>query len=500
MALMKQDITVPVNDLATLLDYMSAYEKDTTGRTCVVVLDVYSGTWGACDALKSTFKDICIQEVDDQVVSIKFLQVNSTDVLADIAQRASPDPPLPPSSMKRPPELLKDIMPGHWKTKFEGQQGKAKPLFLFYKDCQYINMIEGVNTPYIKRIIKQLIKEKKPASEFITNPDLLEMWTNEFGVLESEIPWGKFCNVVNVWCLFAPGSPSFNDEETKTLMTALNVEKGGMPMVTAKNLQDWVGEGKFDAVFRETLPNYETRVSEERERREKEEKEAAKKKAEEPPPDAKVEEKPAPPPDAKAEEEAPKPEEKPAAPEEEPAAEAPAEAEAAGAPSPTSAGNLATRVACFGEDAVESGVPSPLCTAEEMQLHGSFTLAAWIRPADGAAYDETRTNSDLAIVGCGDTDKEDGYFFLSLRAMTPFASFNNPAAALTHEGGALPEAAWSHLGVTYDSGSRSAALFVNGAKVADQVFPEGTGVGPETKVVVGVATYSSDCNTAFMGK
>ena len=467
MAQSKSDITIPVNSLTELMEQLSSYEKDTTGRACVTVLDVYCSTWGACNVLKSTFKDISIQEVDDQAVCLKFCQVNASQVLTDVKSRTSTEPPLSPRSAKRPAELQRDILPDAWRERFQEQQGKAKPLFLFYKDCQYINSIEGVNTPYIKRTIKQLIKEKKPASEFITNPDLLELWSDQFGALESEVPWQKFCKAINVWCLFPPTAPSLNDEESKVLMSGLNVEKGSMPMVTAKGLQDWVGDVKFEAKFHEVLPGYETRISEERARREKEEKEAVEA------PKKEVEK------EKEEEKEEPIKEEEPPPPEPK---------------GPPTLQDFSEKAIALGEiEAVNVG------TAESLSLMESFSISVWLSLAEGANYEE-RDNDDFGIFGCGETGKENGYLYLSVRSQNVIFSFNG-AEQISSSDSQITESTWAHVAITYSADTKEGTLYLNGSESQKTTFTEDIALSPESAATIGNISYKEECvNSGFLGK
>eukprot|EP01064_Diplonema_japonicum_P005832 TRINITY_DN13847_c0_g1_i1.p1 TRINITY_DN13847_c0_g1~~TRINITY_DN13847_c0_g1_i1.p1 ORF type:complete len:756 (+),score=278.71 TRINITY_DN13847_c0_g1_i1:67-2268(+) len=466
----KQEITIPVNCLSELMEHISAYEKESTGRACVTVLDVFCSTWGACNALKSTFRDITIQDVDDQAVSLKFLQVNASEILSELENKSASDPILTPRSSARSVELQRDILPDTWKEKFEGQIGKAKPMFMFYKDCQYVSSIEGVNTPHIKRTVKTLIKEKKPASDFITNPGLLEAWSDQIGAAEPETSWLKFCRAVNVWCLFPPDAPAFNDEETKILMQALKVEKGSVPMVTAKGIQDWVGEDKFETVFHKALPQYEERIAQERIRKEEEEKNG--------------------PPAGEKPEEA-KPAETPAEPE--PAPEEPKKEEES-----VTHENVAKKTCSFTEQSDTGGIL--LGSAQEMNLTKSFTLSVWVNPAEGAAYAEGRTNNDLAILGAGETDKENGYLFVSLRELKPFLSFNGEEHLTTET--ALPEQEWSHVACSYDSESKTAVLYVGGAEASTMTFGEGVenSVSEDSKALLGAANYKAEAATAFLGR
>eukprot|EP01063_Lacrimia_lanifica_P029676 TRINITY_DN4575_c0_g3_i1.p1 TRINITY_DN4575_c0_g3~~TRINITY_DN4575_c0_g3_i1.p1 ORF type:complete len:599 (+),score=243.44 TRINITY_DN4575_c0_g3_i1:113-1909(+) len=403
---MKGDITIQVGSLAEFMEHISAYEKDTTGRACVTVMDVYCPTWGSCNALKSTFKDLVIQEVDDQVVSIKFLQVNAEAVLDDLKKRGSSDPPLTPRSMKRPLELQRDLLPNSWKERLQNQIGKAKPLWIFYKDCQFVNSIEGVVTPYIKRTIKQLIKEKKPASEYITNAALLEQWSSEFGALESEVAWSKFQKAINIWCLFPPTAPPLNDDESKALMGALNCEKGSMPMVTAKGLQEFVGDEKFDAKFHQTVPGYEERVKEDRQKA--------------------------------AENEAKKEEAPPPAPEPEPEKEEEKEPE----PAFPDFLNGATHNGSDGSKQLGSA-------AEVAMGAFPFTVALWVQAAEGAGEVE-RANNDMGILSCGPLG-------VSLRGMQLFVSYD-PARGDDKEltlvcPEKFTEGAWHHVCIHFSEWS-----------------------------------------------
>jgi len=260
-----KDPNIQVNKTADLLEHIAGYERDQpqadgTTRACVTLVDVYCATWGACSALKSTFKDILLQDVDDGKVKVRFLQADASAITNEL--KSSKDV-IPPHLQKRCSEL-RDVHPDFWREKFEGQLGKAKPLFIFFKDCKYIDEIKGVDTPMIKRTLRELIREKQPPKNFISNEDLLRLWSDDIDALNCECDWGTFAKAINIWCHFHPDSPPFNADETEALMGALNISRG--QPVHAKALQEWIGDGSFDAKFREACPGYEDRIADERAR------------------------------------------------------------------------------------------------------------------------------------------------------------------------------------------------------------------------------------------
>eukprot|EP00755_Sulcionema_specki_P006639 Sspe_Gene.35990::Locus_17431_Transcript_1_1_Confidence_1.000_Length_2542::g.35990::m.35990 len=487
----KQDVCTPVSKLSELMEVLSGYEKETTGRCCVTVCDVYCTIWGPCSALKSTFRDISIQDVDDSAVKLRFLQVNATEILAELDSRSSSDPPLSPRSAKRPIELQRDILPDAWKERYKNQLRKAKPLFLFYKDCQFITAIEGVDTPHIKRTIRSLIKERKPASDFITNTDFLEQWNEQLGP-EAEQPWPAFWNALCVWCLIPPGSPNLNEEETKLLFEAIQVEKsGGQTTIHAKGVQEWIGDSRIDTSFRELLPGYESRAAEERAKKEAEEKKRAEAEAQQ----AKEREAEA---AKKAEEEAKRKAE------EEERARVAAEEKKAEEEAREKAREKALKEA-MAKEAEETKYRTPfihtedtvgitLGTAAENGMAGSFTVELWVEPAEGVYYEE-RVNEDLALLGCG-TPEQGKYFFISLRSQKLYASILGSEVSGETE---VPEGEWTHLAVSYNSEDGETVLYVNG-KVEKQGKLEGS-IDGGAQVHFCVAEYEEgNKNTAFLGK
>eukprot|EP01002_Notosolenus_urceolatus_P002556 NODE_1674_length_1336_cov_123.361305_g1389_i0.p1 GENE.NODE_1674_length_1336_cov_123.361305_g1389_i0~~NODE_1674_length_1336_cov_123.361305_g1389_i0.p1 ORF type:complete len:390 (-),score=90.58 NODE_1674_length_1336_cov_123.361305_g1389_i0:83-1252(-) len=223
----------------------------------IVVADVYSTIWGPCKAIAPTFRRLFF-EADDNI-KLRFVSVDCTQCLQELADAAAnPSAVEPRRDMPRPKNLdaVKDTLPDFWVPIFQKHEGKAKPLFLFWKEGRFVNKIEGVHTPDIIEIVKDLSSIKTPADEFINNPLLLDLWAEYFNRDESEVKFEKFLQALKAICML---SVPLNHEETLTLRNALKVEKSNM--VTAQALQDFVGPDQtLMQAFTRLLPNYEDRA------------------------------------------------------------------------------------------------------------------------------------------------------------------------------------------------------------------------------------------------
>eukprot|EP01006_Ploeotia_vitrea_P005861 TRINITY_DN11970_c0_g1_i1.p1 TRINITY_DN11970_c0_g1~~TRINITY_DN11970_c0_g1_i1.p1 ORF type:complete len:642 (+),score=127.54 TRINITY_DN11970_c0_g1_i1:32-1957(+) len=218
----------------------------------ITVADVYSGNWGPCKAITPTFRRLFYET--DEEMRLRFLTVDANSVIAELEGGTE----APKKKKKHHTiEPIKDTLPERWKPLLERQCDSPKPLFIFWKEGTLVTAIEGVNTPSICEIVQDLTTIKVPASEFITNADLLETWGQFFNPGESEIKWEHFTVALNAVCML---TVPLDDEETTKLKKQLKVERDRV--VHAQELQNWVGPapGTMLQAFTTLLPGYEARA------------------------------------------------------------------------------------------------------------------------------------------------------------------------------------------------------------------------------------------------
>jgi hypothetical protein len=232
----------------------------------VCVLDIYSSEWGPCKAISETFRRLYTDAGDS--VHLRFFTVECNQVLESLKNPESHRHQRPKNT-----EAIKDSLPDFWQPILLQQKGKSKPFFLFYKEGKKMSVIEGVDTPAIRSLIKDLCTVKTPASEFITNSKLQEMWDEQFNSEESEVPFEKFIKGLQAHCKL---SVNLNDDEKRIIMEALGLTKDAKErIVTADALQKWIGEDESNTVpqaVKALLPDYDDRAAQVTAERDAEEK------------------------------------------------------------------------------------------------------------------------------------------------------------------------------------------------------------------------------------
>jgi FKBP-type peptidyl-prolyl cis-trans isomerase len=216
----------------------------------VCVLDVYSSEWGHCKAISETFKRLHTDAGD--AVHLRFFTVECNHVLDSLKN--------PADSHRHQRAKNTEAGPEYWQPVLESQRGKSKPLFLFYKEGKKISVIEGVNTPAIRALVKDLCTVKTPASEFITHPKLLEFWDSQFNPEESEVAFEKFIKGLQTHCNMPV---ALNDDEKRVISDALGL-KDQKTLVTADALQKWIGDDDattIEGTVKALLPDYNDRAA-----------------------------------------------------------------------------------------------------------------------------------------------------------------------------------------------------------------------------------------------
>lgn len=230
-------------------------------NTFVAVLDIYSSEWGPCKAIYETFSRLRNDFGDDKV---RFFSVECNLVLEALR---TPSDELTRHHQQRakaglPADVLKDTAPETWEPILNERRGRSKPFFGFYKGGRLVQTIDGVNTPAVRALVKDLCAVKTPAADLITNLKLLEFWDDHFVPEESEVAWDKFVKALSVTCGW---KVPLSDEERLLMWEALGINKDAKERtVTADALQKWVGDDEARTVpqaFSETVPKYEERAT-----------------------------------------------------------------------------------------------------------------------------------------------------------------------------------------------------------------------------------------------
>jgi hypothetical protein len=218
-----------------------------------IVAEIFSTKWGGCRAIAPTFRRIFFEV--DEAAKLKFYTVDATPILAELEEMDKAPPIDHGGKKKKDAELFKETLPEAWRPYLAQQNGKSKPLFLFYSSGKLHKTIHGINTPLICETVKEMTTVKTPADEFITNAQLLEVWGEYFDQRQSEVDYPKFMGAMNAICkLTVP----LNDAENTALREALGVDKD--MVVGAEKLQAWVGTGTIMQAFTALLPQYEERA------------------------------------------------------------------------------------------------------------------------------------------------------------------------------------------------------------------------------------------------
>mmetsp|Transcript_10445 Transcript_10445/g.11919 ORF Transcript_10445/g.11919 Transcript_10445/m.11919 type:complete len:714 (-) Transcript_10445:22-2163(-) len=222
----------------------------------VAIVDIYSAEWGSCRAISETFRRLATEQGDG--VHLRFLAAECHSILASLKQPEEQRNPQRPKNI----ENIRDTLPEGWQSILEERKGQSKPYFLFYKEGKKCGFVEGVNTPQIRLMVKDLCTVKTPASEFISNPRLQEFWDENFNPEESEIPVEKFFKGLQAACKY---TVSFQDTEKQALLDAVGVPKDAKEkLVTADLLQKWFGDDDVKTIqvlVVEIIPEYESRAA-----------------------------------------------------------------------------------------------------------------------------------------------------------------------------------------------------------------------------------------------
>lgn len=222
----------------------------------VAVLDIYSAEWGPCKAITESFRRLATDQGDG--VHLRFLSVECHAILASLKHPEEQRNPQRPKNI----EAIRDTLPEGWQSILQERAGQSKPYFLFYKEGKKAGFVEGVQTPQIREVVKDLCAVKTPASEFITNPRLQEFWDECFNPEESDVPLDKFFKGLLQACKY---TVAFSDAEKAILVDSLGIKDNkDKNVVTAEGLQKWIGDDEVKTVpvlIAEALPEYEARAA-----------------------------------------------------------------------------------------------------------------------------------------------------------------------------------------------------------------------------------------------
>eukprot|EP00993_Chasmostoma_nieuportense_P000358 NODE_1330_length_1549_cov_21.690577_g1258_i0.p1 GENE.NODE_1330_length_1549_cov_21.690577_g1258_i0~~NODE_1330_length_1549_cov_21.690577_g1258_i0.p1 ORF type:complete len:509 (-),score=130.35 NODE_1330_length_1549_cov_21.690577_g1258_i0:22-1503(-) len=217
----------------------------------IVVADIYSSVWGPCSAIQHTFHRLYLEA--DTPTRLRFLTVSADSVLDELEGKVS--------GRRERQRLnnaddLPDTLPGCWQPVLEQCRERAMPLFMFWKEGCLVQKIEGVNTPLLCEVVKELSAVHTPASDHLTNSHLLELWNEHFSPTLSEVKWEHFLAALQSICkLTVP----LTMEEVVLLRKRLNVDPT-QRIVSAQELQAWVGPGTVMQAFTVLVPGYEDRA------------------------------------------------------------------------------------------------------------------------------------------------------------------------------------------------------------------------------------------------
>lgn len=222
----------------------------------ITVVDVYSTIWGPCRAIQPTFRRLFLEA--DDTVKLRFLTADSTLILKELSDSAQSAQTAVRREIPRPKNLeaVKETLPAHWTPILQAHEGKPKPLFLFWKEGRLAHQIDGVHTPEIVEMVRNLAAVKTHADEYLTNLLLLDNWCEYFSREDSEVKFDAFVSALTAICMLSvPLAP----DELATLRDALKIGRNGT--VSAANLQKWVGnEMTLTQAFARLLPGYEERA------------------------------------------------------------------------------------------------------------------------------------------------------------------------------------------------------------------------------------------------
>lgn len=264
MAGKKEEIVIDVRSAVKLEQELQAHIDHG-----VVLIDVYSAEWGPCKALAETFRALN----NDSGAKLRILSAECHAILASIKNPEERNHHRPKNM-----EAIRETLPEAWQGVLEERAGLAKPFFLIYKEGRRCAAIDGVNTPAIRGMVKELRAVRQPPETFLSGP-LLALWKAHLHRDESEIAADKFCKAV---LPMAEVDEPLTSEERGALLEALGAKES--KIVTADSFLRWVGDdGSVATSFHASLPAYAERAAKAKTDREAEDRaaEAAKQEEEE---------------------------------------------------------------------------------------------------------------------------------------------------------------------------------------------------------------------------
>eukprot|EP00758_Cryptobia_borreli_P003853 Tbor_TRINITY_DN4019_c0_g1::TRINITY_DN4019_c0_g1_i1::g.11733::m.11733 len=227
----------------------------------VCVVDVYSAEWGPCKAINETFRRLASDQMDG--TALRFVSAECHSILKSL------NCPDAERNHQRPKNLdaIRDTLPEAWQGVLEERAGLSKPYFMFFKDGKRCGIVNGVNTPIIQRMTKELCSVKIPAHENISNAELLDFWEEHFNGDESEVSFEKFIHSLGPSCdAYEP----LDSDEKFALMDVLHIKpEVNEKIVTAEALQRWIGDDEtISNMFHQLLPDYKSRTEQAKIKRE----------------------------------------------------------------------------------------------------------------------------------------------------------------------------------------------------------------------------------------
>ncbi|CBZ26161.1 conserved hypothetical protein [Leishmania mexicana MHOM/GT/2001/U1103] len=199
----------------------------------VAVLDVYNAEWGHCKALSDTFRRL-FTDVGD-LVHLRFFSVECNAVLESLKD---PDEMKPHHPQQKGTVFSKDTLVSFWKEMLEKRQNHSKPFFAFYKEGRLRTQLEGIDTPKICRIVRDLCNQQNTVSEYVTNADVLRFWESHFSLSENEVAASEFAQAVQA----VLGASAAELSEADLADITAEVQSTSGATVSAADLQSFVGD------------------------------------------------------------------------------------------------------------------------------------------------------------------------------------------------------------------------------------------------------------------
>ncbi|CAC9550929.1 protein of unknown function - conserved [Leishmania donovani] len=199
----------------------------------VAVLDVYNAEWGHCKALSDTFRRLFTDAGD--LVHLRFFSVECNAVLESLKD---PDEMKPHHPQQKGMVFSKDTLVSFWREMLEKRQNHSKPFFAFYKEGRMRAQLEGIDTPKICRIVRDLCNQQNTVSEYVTNADVLRFWESHFSLSENEVAASEFAHAVQA----VLGASAAELSEADLADITAEVQSTSGATVSAADLQSFVGD------------------------------------------------------------------------------------------------------------------------------------------------------------------------------------------------------------------------------------------------------------------